>query len=207
MRPPDWREIFLDRGLFKKFWQDDAVDYVMINLQPGVDNQTFKREVERTVAGQQRTFIYTHDEYKQWVTRLIDQFFMLTYLQMIVAIFVAGLGLVNTLVISVAERRRELGVLRAIGGLRRQVRRMILLEAVSISLIGLATGALAGLFNAYFLVRTAAIMIAGFSLPFRFPVSLAFITVPVVLIVGLLAAWWPAQRAMRVRVAEALACE
>jgi hypothetical protein len=106
---------------------------------------------------------------------------------------VAGLGLINTLVVSVAERRRELGVFRAIGGLRRQVRRMILLEAASISLIGLATGALAGIFNAYFLVRTAAIMIAGLTLPFHFPVSLVLITVPAVLIVGLLAAWWPAQ--------------
>lgn len=199
--------VFLDRELYKKFWQDDAVDYVMMNLQPGVDIQTFKSEVQRTVAGEQRAFIYTHEEYKQWVTRLIDQFFLLTYLQMIVAIFVAGLGLINTLVISVAERRRELGVFRAIGGLRRQVRRMILLEAASISLIGLATGALAGIFNAYFLVRTAAIMIAGFTLPFHFPVLLVLITVPVVLIVGLLAAWWPAQRAMRLRVAEALACE
>jgi putative ABC transport system permease protein len=199
--------IFLDRDLYKKFWQDDAVDYVMMNLQPGVDIQTFKDEVQRTVAGQQRTFIYTHDEYKKWVTRLIDQFFILTYLQMIVAIFVAGLGLINTLVISVTERRRELGVFRAIGGLRRQVRRMILLEAASISLIGLATGALAGIFNAYFMVHTAAIMIAGFTLPFRFPVSLVLITIPAVLAVGLLAAWSPAQRAMRLRVAEALACE
>ncbi|HEY3027304.1 MAG TPA: FtsX-like permease family protein [Pyrinomonadaceae bacterium] len=199
--------IFLDRELYKKFWQDDAVDYVMMNLQSGVDSQTFKQEVQRVVAGQQRTFIYTHEEYKQWVTRLIDQFFILTYLQMIVAIFVAGLGLINTLVISVAERQRELGVFRAIGGLRRQVQRMILLEAASISLIGLITGLLAGIFNAYFLTRTAAVMIAGFNLPFRFPVLLALITAPAVLTVGLLAAWWPARRATRLQVAEALACE
>jgi putative ABC transport system permease protein len=199
--------IFLDRELYKQFWQDDSVDYVMMNLQAGVDRQTFKSEVQRIVAGQQRAFIYTHEEYKQWVTKLIDQFFMMTYLQMIVAVFVAGLGLINTLVISVAERQRELGVFRAIGGLRRQVRRMILLEAASISLIGLVTGVLAGIFNAYFLVRTAAVMIAGFNLPFRFPVSLALITAPAVLIVGLLAAWWPARRATRLRVAEALACE
>jgi putative ABC transport system permease protein len=198
--------IFLDRELYKKFWQDDAVDYDMMNLLPGVSAEDFKGEVQRVVAGR-RAFIYTHDEYKQLASRIVDQFFTLNYVTMIVAIVVAGIGLINTLVISVAERQRELGVFRAIGGLQRQVRRMIVFEAVSISLIGLFAGLFVGIYKLYFLVRTVAVLIAGFNLPYRFPPSLVIAALPVVLIVALLAAWWPAWRATRLRVADAISYE
>ncbi|HYE64037.1 MAG TPA: FtsX-like permease family protein, partial [Pyrinomonadaceae bacterium] len=199
--------IFMDRALYKSYWKDTAVDYIFLNLNQGIDRGAFKNEIQRAIAGEQRAFIYTNEEYKQWVMKLIDQFFMLTYAQMFVAILVAALGIINTLFISVSERKREIGVIRAIGGLRRQVRKMILLEAVAIAIIGVATGALAGLFNAYFLVRTAATIIAGFTLPLHFPTTLILLTLPLVLLVALAAAWWPAQRAVRLRVIEAIGYE
>lgn len=199
--------IFLDRKLYKKLWNDDAIDYILVTLTPEANRAAFKSEVERAIAGEQRAFIYTREEYKRWGMNLIDQFFTLTYLQMLVAIFVAGLGLVNTMIISVSERRREIGVLRAIGGLRGQIRKMILLEAVSISLIGIATGVISGFFNAYFLVHTAAKIIAGFTLPLKFPLTMVLIALPTVLIVALISAWLPANRAARLRVVEAIGYE
>jgi putative ABC transport system permease protein len=117
------------------------------------------------------------------------------------------MGLINMLVISVSERQREMGILRAIGGLRGQVRKIVLLEAASIALLGFATGVIAGLFNAYFLVRTAARIIAGFNLRFEFPLSVVLATLPVVLLVALAAAWWTAQRALRLPVVEAIGYE
>jgi putative ABC transport system permease protein len=111
------------------------------------------------------------------------------------------------LVVSVSDRQRELGILRALGGLRSQVRKIVLLEAATISLVGFGTGVIAGLFNAYFLVRTAARIIAGFNMRFQFPLSVVLITLPIVLIVALLAAWWTAQRALRLRVVEAIGYE
>jgi putative ABC transport system permease protein len=199
--------IFMDRELYKTYWKDDAVDYIFLNVDPGVDRSAFKKEIERAIAGEHRAFIYTNEEYKQWVMKLIDQFFALTYTQMIIAIIVAALGIVNTLLISVSERKREIGVIRALGGLRGQVRKMVLLEASMIALIGIVTGAVAGFFNAYFLVRTAATMIAGFTLPLAFPLSLGFITFPLVLLIALAAAWWPARRAVQLPVSEAIGYE
>jgi len=113
--------IFLDRELYKRFWDDTDVDYVFLDLKPGIDRTAFKEKVQTAIAGTQRAFIYTHEEYKSWVTQLIDQFFMMMYMQMVVAVLVAAIGLVNTMLISVAERRRELGIFRAIGGVRRGV--------------------------------------------------------------------------------------
>ncbi len=199
--------VFMDRALYKKYWGDNDVDLILLNLQPGVDRVAFKTEINRAMAGEQRAFIYTSDEYKAWSSRLTDQFFTLTYLEMLIAIFVAAMGLINMLVISVSERQRELGIFRALGGLRSQVRKIVLLEAASISLVGFGTGIVAGLFNAYFLVRTAARIIAGFNLRFQFPLTVVLATLPVVLLVALAAAWWTAQRALRLPVVEAIGYE
>jgi putative ABC transport system permease protein len=199
--------VFMDRKLYKQYWGDNSVDLMLLYLEPGIDRSAFKAEINRTMAGEQRAFIYTNEEYKQWSSRLTDQFFTLTYMEMLIAIFVATMGLINMLVVSVSDRQRELGILRALGGLRSQVRKIVLLEAATISLVGFGTGVIAGLFNAYFLVRTAARIIAGFSIRFQFPLSLVLITLPIVLVVALLAAWWTAQRAMRLRVVEAIGYE
>jgi putative ABC transport system permease protein len=199
--------VFMDRELYKKFWGDNSVDLILLNLQPGVERAPFKEQINHAMAGEQRAFIYTSEELKQWSSRLTDQFFTLTYLEMLIAIFVATMGLINMLVVSVSERQRELGILRALGGLRSQVRKIVLLEAAAISLVGFGTGVIAGLFNAYFLVRTAARIIAGFSLRFEFPVTVVLVTLPIVLLVALAAAWWTAERAMRLRVVEAIGYE
>lgn len=199
--------IFLDTSIYRKYWNDTDADYIFINLKPGVDKSVFKRQVFDTLSGNRNAFVYTHEEFKQWVSRLIDQFFSLMYLQMAVAVFVASLGLMNTMIISVDERKRELGIFRAVGGLRRQVVKMVLLEAVAISLIGLAAGTISGVLNAYFLVNTAAKVVAGFTLRFYFPVSIVFAAIPMVIVIAIFSAWLPAIRAARLNVVEAIGCE
>lgn len=199
--------IFIDKSVFQKYWNDTDVDDILIDLKPGTDPVQFKQLVQAAIGGEQDAFIYTHDEFKKWVDGLIDQFFALFYLQMVIAIFVAALGLVNTMVISVDERRRELGIFRAIGGLRRQVMKMVLLEAVAISLIGLAAGAVTGLFNAYFLVHTAARVVAGFSVELIFPYTMVLTAVPFVIVVAVGAAFLPAMKAARTNVVEAVGYE
>lgn len=199
--------IFLDREVYKRYWQDTDVDYILMNLKPGVDRSEFKNKVYSSIPVGEKAFFYTHDEYKQWATRLIDQFFTLTYLQMVIAVIVAAIGLMNTMVISVAERRREIAVLRALGGFRQQILKMILLEAITISLIGLAAGIVAGLLDAYFLIQTAVKVVAGFNLPFKFPLLMIALALPLVILVALISAWLPARRAANLNVIESLGYE
>ncbi|MGH9947390.1 MAG: FtsX-like permease family protein [Pyrinomonadaceae bacterium] len=198
--------ILIDRELYKKYWNDSEIDYIFVNTMPDVDKVVFKRQIEDSLTGV-RAFIYTHEEYKSWVNRLVDRFFTLTYLQIIIAILVAAVGLVNTMVISVAERRREIGIFRAVGGLRRQVAKMVMLEAASIGLIGLLTGMITGLLTAYFLVNTAAKVVAGYTIHLIFPYSVFFAAIPLVLIVAALSAFFPSYKAARIRVAEAIGYE
>ena len=203
----DQGTVFMDRALYIQFWKDDGIDIVDINLQPGVDVVAFKRELEKVISTEQQAFIYTNQEYKKWVFDLLDTFFFVIYLQTIISVLVAAIGIFNTMMISVAERKRELGVLRAIGGLRGQVRKMVLLEAVVIAIVGLVTAIFAGAFNTYILVRLVALILGGFTIPFDLSFSLIFGTLPVVVVIALIAAYWPAHRAVNLKIVEAIGYE
>ncbi|CAN5626112.1 ABC transporter permease [soil metagenome] len=203
----DKGSIFFDRSVYEKYWRDTDSDSVFIDLKPGADRAAAKSNIEKALSGEQRGFVYTHEEYRQFLNVVVDQFFALMYVQMVIAFFVAVIGLVNTMIISVAERRRELGIFRAIGGLKRQVLKMVMLEAVAISLIGLFVGVIAGVMNAYFLVNTAARVVAGYTLPLIFPISMVMIAVPVVILVAIVSAWFPARSASRLDVVEAIGYE
>jgi putative ABC transport system permease protein len=199
--------IFLDRALYKKYWRDDAIDFFDISLNPGVDRAAAKRDIERLTSGTVHAFVYTNAEFKKWVSGLVDQFFLLNYMQLVVAVLVFMLGIINTLIISVSERGREIGIVRAIGGLRSQIRKMMLLEALAIAIIGVSIGALAGVLSAQFMAHTVSLALAGYVVPFYFPWALILLSLPVVAAGSVLAGWWPAQHAARGQVIEAIGYE
>ena len=199
--------IFMDRTLYKKYWGDDAVDFIDVDLNPGVDQQVMKHEVERLTDGSFHALVYTNAEFKRWISSLVDQFFTLNYMQLVVAVMIAILGIVNTLLISVSERRREIGIVRAIGGLRSQIRKLVLLEAVVVAVVGVFVGSVAGSLNTVFMSHTVSLVLAGYSVPFYFPWEFVLLSVPVVTAVSLAAGWWPARNAASMQVIDAIGYE
>jgi putative ABC transport system permease protein len=199
--------IFMDRGLYKKYWGDDAVDFIDVDLNQGVDQFAMKGEIERLTAGSFHAFVYTNAEFKHWISSLVDQFFTLNYMQLVVAVMIAILGIVNTLLISVSERRREIGIVRAIGGLRSQIRKLVLLEAVAVAVVGVIVGSVAGALNTVFMSHTVSEVLAGYSVPFLFPWEFVLLSLPVVTAVSLAAGWWPARNAASMQVIEAIGYE
>jgi putative ABC transport system permease protein len=131
----------------------------------------------------------------------------MTYVQVVVAMVVALLGIVNTLTVSISDRRRELGVLRAVGGLRAQIRGTIWLEAISIGAIGLALGIAAGCIFLYYDLQMVAHGFSGMPLSYEFPTTIAAILVPVILSAALISAILPAETAVRSSLVEALEYE
>src|SRR5665213_170332 len=199
--------IFMDRALYKKYWGDDAVDFVNVDLNPGVDQVAMKHEVEALTNGSFHAFVYTNAEFKRWISSLVDQFFTLNYMQLVVAVTIAVLGIVNTLLISVSERRREIGIVRAIGGLRSQIRKLVLLEAVAVAVIGVIVGTVAGILNTFFMSHAVSVVLVGYTVPYYFPWEFILLSVPVVVMVSLSAGWWPARQAARMQVIEAIGYE
>jgi putative ABC transport system permease protein len=142
------------------------------------------------------TWIKTHDKN---LSQTLDLFYVMLALAVIVSMF----GMVNTLVLAVFERTREIGMLRAIGLSRRQTRRMIRHEGVITALIGAALGLPLGVFLAALATRGLATYGIGFHLPV--PQLVAFLWVAV--LAGIAAAVLPARRAARLNVLEAVQYE
>jgi putative ABC transport system permease protein len=114
------------------------------------------------------------------------------------------LGIINTLALSVIERTREVGLLRAVGMSRRQLRRMVRLEAIAISVLGAVLGVVMGLVFGFVLQRAVADQgITDLSIPV---VQLA-VFVLVAAVVGVLAAVLPARRAAKLNVLRAITTE
>jgi putative ABC transport system permease protein len=176
----DKGSILMDRAVYKRYWKDDAVDFVDVTLKTGQDPIQVKHEIERLTATSEHALVYTNVEFRNWIDSLVDKFFVLNYMQLVVAVIVAVVGIANTLIISVAERKREFGIIRAIGGYRAQIRKMVLLEAFSISVVGVIVGAVAALFNIQFLSRTVSTVLAGYDVPFYFPWLLILESFPAV---------------------------
>jgi putative ABC transport system permease protein len=114
---------------------------------------------------------------------------------------------VNTLTVSITDRRRELGVLRAVGALQGQVKRTIRIEALAVAGIALCLGFGLGAANLAFALSVVRKDIAGVHLDYRFPAVVAMQVIPVILLAAALAALWPSRAAVRAPLVEALEYE
>ena len=152
-------------------------------------------------------FVLLNRDVRDYVERVTNQWFGLTYLQVLVAVLVAILGIVNTLTVSISDRRRELGVLRAVGGLRAQIRGTVWMEAIAIGLIGLVLGAAVGALNLYYEIQAIEVDLTGMSMSYQFPVGIMAILVPVILAAAFASAVLPAETAVRTSLVEALEYE
>jgi putative ABC transport system permease protein len=199
--------ILMDRTLFEQYWHDDTVNLFRVYLKAGTSMPDVRRSILERYAGARRIFVLTNAELKAYILRITDQWFSLTSVQIAVAVLVAILGIVNTLTVSITDRRRELAVLQAVGGLRGQIRRTIWIEALSIGTLGLVLGFGLGALNLYYILQIVHEDIAGMRLDYVFPVAVVAALVPTILASAFVAAIWPAESAVRGSLVEALEYE
>jgi putative ABC transport system permease protein len=184
--------------------QVQSVDnLVVIGLEDGVDVETGRDAVEAATTGFAPPDVQTTQEFIDDATARVDQILGLIYAMLGLAIVIALMGIANTLSLSIHERVRELGLLRAVGADRAQVRAMVRWESVVIALFGTAGGLGLGLLLGWGLVQAAAR--GAFPITFAVPASQLVIIVVLGALAGVLAALRPARRAARVDVIDALA--
>jgi putative ABC transport system permease protein len=174
---------------------------VFVKGADGVASADLVAAVEGQVEAYPGASVLDQTEYKEQQLAIVDQILGLVYALLALSIIIALLGIGNTLALSIIERTRELGVLRAVGMTRRQLRSAIRWEAVLIALQGTALGLLVGVFFGWALVT--ALADAGFT---TLDIPVVSLTVVVVLaaIAGVVAAILPARRAARMDVLRAV---
>ena len=199
--------IFVDRAVYRRLWKDDSVDIFRVYLAPGAAAADVKTRILDRFAHERRLFVLSNRAIRAWVLKITDQWFGMTYVQLFVAVLVAILGIVNTLTVSIADRRRELGVLRAVGALRNQIRHTIWMEAVAIGAIGLILGVAAGAVNLFYNIDLSRRSFAGIRLDYMFPYGIVLLLVPIILGSAFASALFPAESAVRSSLVEALEYE
>ena len=133
--------ILIDRALYQQVVERRPHQHLprLRPAQAAIAKRCGKRILNQ-VGASRRLFVLTNEELRAYILKLTDQWFGITYIQIAVAVLVAVLGIVNTLTVSITDRRRELGVLQAVGGLRKQIRRTIWMEAFAIGADRLVLG-------------------------------------------------------------------
>jgi putative ABC transport system permease protein len=175
-----------------------------IKLAPGADAERVQDEIAKRVKAKYATVdTLNQKELKDNQEKQIQQVVRIFYVLLALAIVISLLGIVTTLALSIHERTRELGMLRAVGMSRRQVRTLIRYEAVITALIGAILGTILGVVFATLVSRPLAD--EGFEL--AYPVGTLLILLVLAALAGVVAAIWPARRAAKLDVLQALAYE
>jgi putative ABC transport system permease protein len=161
----------------------------------------------RRWADQHALVVVSREDFDRLVTSFIRRMYLFAYAQQLAIGIVASLGVVMALLISVLQRRRELGLLRAVGATQAQVLLTVLAEALLMGLFGTSLGILAGIPLEWYLLRVVIFEASGFTFPLTIPWRETLILSGIAVGVSTLAGLIPAVHAARIRIADAIAYE
>ena len=175
---------------------------LMANKAPAADAASVHSALDQVAKRYPAFTLYESTEWRTSMTGTLEGVIGAMYFMMIALALPSLIALINTLAINVIERTREIGMIRAVGGTRQQIQRMILAESLLLAGLGIAFGILAGLWMGYALV--GAMGIVGFQLTYFFPAASVLVAIAVGLIFGVLAALVPARQAAKMEIVTAL---
>jgi putative ABC transport system permease protein len=203
----DSGSVLIEREVYKKLWGDDLVDAFDLWLARGADPQAVIDRINRDYGDQYQLFVSTHKELKDNVIRLMEQSFSVNYAVEIVAVVVAIFSVINTLLASILDRTREIGVLRAIGATNKQLRGMVMAEAGWIGFLGGILGLFAGAVMSYHHVVYNTRFLTGWTFQYYYPAGVAVLSLVGSVVLCLLAGYLPAKRAASIPIVSAIGYE
>jgi putative ABC transport system permease protein len=192
--------VTISSATFDRLFTQPKDQFVFMNVTGGVSKAN-DTKLERALQGFPNAKVQDRAEFKRNQASFLDDILNVLYVLLALSVIVSLFGIVNTLVLTIFERTRELGMLRAVGMTRWQVRWMISLESVVTALIGAVIGIVLGIVLAVLLIVRVDFLVLSW------PIASLLIFALAAIVAGMIAAIFPARRASRLNVLQALQYE
>lgn len=199
--------LYMNREVYKKYFKDDLVTSFLVNKLEGADLETVRSNIDKKLGKKWNITTLSNAEFKNQMNFAVERTFAYTKAIEWIALLIALLGLLNTLLISVMERVQEIGVMRAIGSSRSQIFKMIFFETLLQGLFGTSVAILFASFVGYLFVNYGLSHDLGWIIHFHYPKASLATTFFIGIIVAVIAGIWPSLRASRLNITDALDVE
>jgi putative ABC transport system permease protein len=196
--------IYMSRDNYKKYWKDTLVTSFVMNIDQGYTLEQVRANIDRKIGKKWNVVTISNAEFKAQMGEAVDRTFAYTKAIEFIALLVGLLGLLNTLLISVLERTREIGMIRAVGGTRNQISNMILLESLLQGVFGSIVAILLGSYVGKLFVEYGLTTTLGWIIEFHFPKESVLQTLFTGILVAMLAGILPARKAANLEITESL---
>jgi putative ABC transport system permease protein len=197
--------IYLSQEILASDFNETQSEFLAIKARPGSDREALAHRIEAVLEDYPQFTLYSNAEWKAQIESDFNRQYVFFYAIMGVSVAVSAFGVVNTLSMSVFERTREIGILRAVGTTRLQIGRLIIDEGIVISLIGCLIGVALGSLLGYLFVQGSGA--GGFEIDFYYPKLPALAALLSGLFIGIFAGLLPASSAARKGIVEAVQYE
>jgi putative ABC transport system permease protein len=178
--------------------------FIQLKLKDNADRESAGKQIKELAAAYPQFKVISGRDYYDSMKAMADSAFSAVYLLFAILAFPSLIAMLNTLTIGVLERTREIGMIRAVGGTRKQVRNIVLVEAILLAAIGTTFGIIGGLYLGYALVTGIQVI---FPMGYYFPLTGILAAIAIGLLFGVIAAIIPARQAARLEIVQALRYE
>jgi len=197
-----FQDYLFDQRVLADAGQPQTLEWVALSITEGASPEAIDGLIVSLGNEFPAANIETGDEFRERITGMVDELLTMVNVMVALAVIIALIGIANTLALSVFERTRELGLIRAVGMTRRQLRRMVRFEAALVATFGAVLGVGLGLFFGW---GVATALPSTFASSTSIPVGNIAVLMIVAALSGVVAAWLPARRAGKLNVLDAIA--
>jgi putative ABC transport system permease protein len=207
--------VFMDIQVYRSLWNDSSLSYLDIRVRPSAGNgsptsddiRRYQAKLTERLSARHGLYIYRLDELMDFARRFTREWFALANMQLILSVVVGGVGVANTLLVSLLTQSRQIGLLRAIGASARQIQQLLAIEAVLLGALGGVAGSIIGLTTAKFLVVPMTIKASGHDIPVVIPYNAMGYAGLAAVLIAFGAAVLPLRSARRLDVIQAIGYE
>lgn len=203
----DSGSVLMDLRTYQRHWKEYLADSFSVRVKRTYTVDTVRDDIARQFGNDRQLFVLPAMAFKGEITKLIDRSFAVNHAVNIITLTIACFGIIVTLLSSVLERTREIGILRSIGMLRNQVSRVVVIESMLLGMIGGVLGAGAGMVIGW--MSFEGFLKADYGASMQYQVQVVTLAWAIVLstMLAALAGLYPAKRAARTNIVEALSYE